>query len=56
VPRTQRSAISAFTRVSDALWPFAERRAGGVSVSGSIGEAPQGAPNKSISAGFKRSW
>jgi hypothetical protein len=29
---------------------------GGVSVSGSIGETPQGAPNKSISAGFKRSW
>jgi hypothetical protein len=29
---------------------------GGVSVSGSIGETLQGAPNKSISAGFKRSW
>jgi hypothetical protein len=29
---------------------------GGVSVSGSIGETPQGAPNKSISAGFKKSW
>jgi hypothetical protein len=29
---------------------------GGVSVSGSIGETPQGAPNKSISAGFRRSW
>jgi hypothetical protein len=25
VPRTQRSAISAFTRVFDALWLFAER-------------------------------
>jgi hypothetical protein len=29
---------------------------GGVSVSGSIGETLQGAANKSISAGFKRSW
>jgi len=29
---------------------------GGVSISGSIGETLQGAPNKSISAGFKRSW
>jgi hypothetical protein len=29
---------------------------GGVSVSGSIGETAQGAPNRSISAGFKRSW
>jgi len=29
---------------------------GGVSLSGSIGETAQGAPNKSISAGFKRSW
>jgi hypothetical protein len=29
---------------------------GGVSVSGSIGETPQGAPNRSLSAGFKRSW
>ncbi len=29
---------------------------GGVSVSGSIGETPQGATNKSISAGFKKSW
>ena len=29
---------------------------GGVSVSGSIGETLQGAPNKTISAGFKRSW
>jgi hypothetical protein len=29
---------------------------GGVSVSGSIGETPQGTANKSISAGFKRSW
>jgi hypothetical protein len=29
---------------------------GGVSVTGSIGETPQGAPNKSISAGFKKSW
>jgi hypothetical protein len=29
---------------------------GGVSVTGSIGETPQGAANKSISAGFKRSW
>jgi len=28
----------------------------GVSVSGSIGETAQGATNKSISAGFKRSW
>jgi hypothetical protein len=27
-----------------------------VSVSGAIGETPQGAPNKSISAGLKRSW
>jgi hypothetical protein len=29
---------------------------GGVSVSGSIGETLQGTANKSISAGFKRSW
>jgi hypothetical protein len=29
---------------------------GGVSISGSIGETPQGAANKSISAGFKHSW
>jgi hypothetical protein len=29
---------------------------GGVSVSGSIGETSQGTANKSISAGFKRSW
>ena len=29
---------------------------GGVSISGSIGETPQGATNKSLSAGFKRSW
>lgn len=28
----------------------------GVTVSGSIGETPAGATNKSISAGFKRSW
>jgi hypothetical protein len=28
----------------------------GVTVSGSIGETPTGATNKSISAGFKRSW
>jgi hypothetical protein len=29
---------------------------GGVSVSGSIGETLQGTPNKSFSAGFKKSW
>ncbi len=29
---------------------------GGVNISGSISETPQGAPNKSISAGFKQSW
>jgi hypothetical protein len=29
---------------------------GGVSVTGSIGETPHGAANKSISAGFKKSW
>jgi hypothetical protein len=29
---------------------------GGVSITGSIGETLQGTPNKSISAGFKRSW
>jgi hypothetical protein len=29
---------------------------GGVSVSGSIGETLQGAPNRSFSAGFKHSW
>jgi hypothetical protein len=29
---------------------------GAVSVTGSIGETPQGAANKSISAGFKKSW
>jgi hypothetical protein len=29
---------------------------GGVSVTGSIGETPQGAANKSISAGFRKSW
>jgi hypothetical protein len=28
----------------------------GVSISGSIGETPQGATSKSISAGFKHSW
>jgi hypothetical protein len=28
----------------------------GVSISGSIGETPSGASNKSITAGFKRSW
>jgi len=28
----------------------------GVTISGSIGETPSGATNKSISAGFKRSW
>src|SRR6266566_5043024 len=28
----------------------------GVSISGSIGETPSGAANKSITAGFKRSW
>jgi hypothetical protein len=28
----------------------------GVSISGSIGETPQGATNKSLTAGFKRSW
>ena len=29
---------------------------GGVNISASIGETPQGAPNKSVSAGFKQSW
>ena len=29
---------------------------GGVSISGSIGETPQGTSNKSITAGFKHSW
>ena len=29
---------------------------GGVTVSGSVGETPQGTINKSISAGYKRSW
>ena len=28
----------------------------GVTISGSIGETPSGAANKSLSAGFKRSW
>ena len=28
----------------------------GVTVSASVGETPQGAANKSFSAGFKRSW
>ena len=28
----------------------------GVSISASVGETPQGATNKSLSAGFKRSW
>jgi len=28
----------------------------GVSISGSIGETAQGMTNKSLSAGFKRSW
>jgi len=28
----------------------------GVTISGSIGETAQGASNKSITAGFKRSW
>ncbi|UCF54557.1 MAG: hypothetical protein JSV48_10075, partial [Bradyrhizobium sp.] len=27
-----------------------------VTVSGSVGETPQGAINKSLSAGFKKSW
>jgi hypothetical protein len=29
---------------------------GGVSVSGSIGETAQGTTNKSVTAGFKKSW
>ena len=29
---------------------------GGVTISGSIGETALGASNKSLSAGFKRSW
>jgi hypothetical protein len=29
---------------------------GGVSISGSIGETPQGTANKSLTAGFKQSW
>ncbi len=29
---------------------------GGVTISGSIGETAQGTANKSLSAGFKRSW
>jgi hypothetical protein len=29
---------------------------GGVSISGTVGETPQGVANKSISAGFKHSW
>jgi hypothetical protein len=29
---------------------------GGVSISGSIGETPQGTSNKSLTAGFKQSW
>jgi hypothetical protein len=29
---------------------------GGVSINGSIGETPQGATSKSLTAGFKRSW
>ena len=29
---------------------------GGVSISGSIGETAQGTTNKSISAGYKKSW
>jgi hypothetical protein len=29
---------------------------GGVSISGSIGETPQGTSNKSVTAGFKQSW
>jgi hypothetical protein len=28
----------------------------GVTISGAIGETPQGATSKSISAGFKKSW
>jgi hypothetical protein len=28
----------------------------GVTISGSIGETPSGSANKSLSAGFKRSW
>jgi hypothetical protein len=28
----------------------------GVTISGSIGETPSGAANKSLSAGFRRSW
>jgi hypothetical protein len=29
---------------------------GGVSISGSVGETAQGTTNKSVSAGFKKSW
>ncbi len=29
---------------------------GGVSITGSIGETPLGVTNKSVTAGFKRSW
>jgi hypothetical protein len=28
----------------------------GVSISGSVGETAQGVTNKSLTAGFKRSW
>ena len=33
-----------------------QKLADGVTVSGAIGETPQGATNKSITAGFKKSW
>jgi hypothetical protein len=37
-------------------WGAEQKLFDGVSISGSIGETPQGATNKSLTAGFKRSW
>jgi hypothetical protein len=37
-------------------WGAEQKLFDGVSISGSIGETPQGPTNKSLTAGFKRSW
>jgi hypothetical protein len=37
-------------------WGAEQKLFDGVSISGSIGETPQGTTNKSLTAGFKRSW
>jgi hypothetical protein len=37
-------------------WGAEQKLLDGISISGSIGETPQGVTNKSLTAGFKRSW